>query len=240
TEQIENQESKQPTMERNEVFPNNNGPESAQLSSSSYLLTRDHAAGTRLNGQYFLWKMEIGWLLHPSLAPTSSFRAADLGTGTAIWALDLAQSFPVERVDGFDIDLQQCPPSEWLPSNVIVREWDILSALPSELEAQYDVVHTRLLLAVIRDNNPRPVLRNALRMLKKGGCLQWDELDQWGTFTVEIGRQQATRTGHSFQKAAESMVVDTLTWIRDLPSIMEEVGFVNVKKEEIDCDMGLA
>ncbi|KAL8658978.1 MAG: hypothetical protein Q9202_007338 [Teloschistes flavicans] len=218
---------------------NNDTRASGQFGSSSYVLNRNYAAATRLNSQHLLWKMEIGWLLHPLLVPTPSFRVADLGTGTAIWPLDLAQSLPMAQVDGFDIDLEQCPPSEWLPHNVTIREWDAFSALPPELENQYDVVHLRLLLLVVRDNDPRAILRNALRMLKKGGWLQWDELDPWGAYVVEAGKQQADRTGHWFQKAQEPTPMATLQWVTDLPSIMEEMGFEDINREEIVCDLRL-
>ncbi|KAL8767627.1 MAG: hypothetical protein Q9194_005930 [Teloschistes cf. exilis] len=184
--------------------------------------------------------MEIGWLLHPSLVPTSSFRVADIGTGTAIWALDLAQSFSVGQVDGFDIDLEQCPPSEWLPPNITVREWDAFSALPPELENQYDVVHIRLMLLVVPDNDPRLILRNSLLMLKKGGCLQWEELDPWGAYVVETGMQEPDRTRNSFQRAQEWANMATLQWVTELTSIMEEMGFEEIKKEEIVCDIRLS
>lgn len=212
----------------------------SQVSSSPYILNRNYAATTRLNCQHLLWRMEIGWLLHPSLVLTSSFRAADIGTGTAIWALDLAQSFPEAHVDGFDIDLEQCPPSEWLPPNVTVQECDAFSALPPELENQYDLVHLRLLLLVVRDNDPRPILRNALRMLKKGGYLQWDELNPWEAYVAETGKQQGDRQRSSFQKANEPTVMATLQWVTNLTSTMEEVGFEEIKREEFACDLRLA
>lgn len=121
---------------------------------SSYALSRNYAATTRLNCQHLLWKLELGWSLHPSLqariltaqpivtaplkvpAPTvtssthrpdpfaaqpDTFRIADVATGTAIWALEISQDFPSTQIDGFDIDLQQCPRPEWLPHNVKVR-----------------------------------------------------------------------------------------------------------------------
>lgn len=45
-------------------------------------------------------------------------------------------------------------------------EWDIYTNLAPELEGLYDVLHIRLLLLVVRDNDPRPILKSALRMLK--------------------------------------------------------------------------
>ena len=163
-----------------------------------------------------------------------SFRIADLATGTAIWALDIAQTFTSAHIDGFDIDLQQCPPAEWLPSNVTLREWDIFSSTISPaLESTYDVVHIRLLLLVVQDNDPRPVLRNALRMLKPGGYLQWDELDPWGAYTVHAGMGKCENGGirERFQKNQELTAMGTLRWVSELHAIMQEVGFEDVRRE---------
>ncbi|KAL8698797.1 MAG: hypothetical protein Q9224_001690 [Gallowayella concinna] len=238
----------------------------------SYILSRNYASTTRLNSQHLLWKLELGWCLHPSLqalmtphhqkrafpnvaattvtastqgsnlsvARRDTVRIADLATGTAIWAIDVSHEFPLALIDGFDIHLQQCPPPEWLPFHVTVRQWDIYSAMPPELEGLYDVVHIRLLLLVVRDNDPRPILRNAFRMLKRGGCLQWDELDPWGAITVVAGQPRGDETGENFQKRQELTPMDTLNWVLELHSIMEEVGFEDVKKEDIACDLRLA
>ena len=242
-----------------------------------YVLNRNYAATTRLNSQHLLWRLELGWSLHPTLCPTTKkyskpalttsaedlvstvssriqrqspiaengvplFRIADLATGTAIWALDIAQSFPSAQVDGFDIDLQQCPPLEWLPHNVTLREWNIFSNLSPELENTYDVVHIRLLLLVIPDNNPRPLLRNVLRMLKPGGYLQWDELDPWGAYTVHAGTQHLENggVGGRFQKNQELTAMSTLKWVSKLHTTIQETGFEDVRREKIACDLRFA
>ena len=69
------------------------------------------------------------------------------------------------QFDGFDISLTQCPPPEWLPSNVSIQKLDILKPLPEELAGQYDIVNVRLLFFVIRNDDPVPVLKNLLKML---------------------------------------------------------------------------
>ncbi|KAL8827041.1 MAG: hypothetical protein Q9191_003425 [Dirinaria sp. TL-2023a] len=226
----------------------------------SYVLKRNYAASTRLNCQLFLWKLELGYSLHPSIAsafqPTAKAsytpRIADLATGTALWAFDIARDFPAALIDCFDISLEQCPPAQWLSRNITVRRWDIFSNLDSEIEDRYDVVHIRLLLLVVRNNNPRPLLRNALKMLKPGGWLQWDELDPWNAHTVSAATEEnrpqsqnaADKMGEKatteFQKKQELTAMDTLRWVRELDSVIQEVGFEEVRREEIGCDHGLA
>ena len=268
------QPSKKPRNEHNNgLLVHTDFDHTSASGKSAYPLNRDYAATTRLNCQYLLWKMELGWSLHPEIclkkyytqptintsaeepastaaelsqvkspiaAESEVLRIADLATGTAIWALDVARNFPLVQIDGFDIDLQQSPPPSWLPDNVTLQEWDILSSMSSELENRYDVVHIRLLLLVIQMNNPRPVLKNALRMLKKGGSLQWDELDPWGAHTVQTSKQDENISGSDFQKRQELTAMSSLKWVTELHSIMEEVGFEDVKREEIACDLRLA
>ncbi|KAL8872930.1 MAG: hypothetical protein Q9174_001533 [Haloplaca sp. 1 TL-2023] len=242
--------------------------------NGAYALKRDYAATTRLNSQHLLWKLELGWCIHPSLssrlfdadrtlstpaekfrsnnntwsrppdanhAGTTTVRIADLGTGTAIWALDVGQSFPQVHVDGFEIDLQQCPPREWMPRNVSVKEWDIFSDVADGLQGVYDVVHIRLLLLVIQDNDPRPLLRNAWKMLKEGGHIQWDELDPWGAYTAVAGEPIGVPgSASTFQHKQELTAMVTLKWVQNLHLIMVEMGFEAVKSQQIPCDLRLA
>lgn len=262
-------------------------------SRGSYALSRNYSATTRLNCQFFLWKLELGYSLHPFIfpswskkkgartangtphehensdasistakqtassqndshndAPSLTPRIADLATGTAIWPLDIARTFPNAQINGFDISLQQSPPAEWLPENVTVSEWDIFSDLPAYLEGVFDVVHLRLLLLVIRNNDPRPVLKNAMTMLKEGGWIQWDELDPWGAYTISTGHSEPNSSlirekenpevEEQFQRKQELTAMSTLTWVTRLHEMMEEIGFEEVTREEIACHVGLA
>jgi SAM-dependent methyltransferase len=45
--------------------------------------------------------------------------------------------------------------------------------LPDSLVGKFDVVHVRAFTAVVKNNDPAPVIANAIKMLKPGGYLQW-------------------------------------------------------------------
>ena len=86
-----------------------------------------------------------------------------------IWLLDLARTLPPNaQLDGFDIDIDDCPHEQWLPPNVTMRQLDALGEIPEHLAGMYDVVQLRLFQVVVKDNDPGPLLRNMLRMLS--GC----------------------------------------------------------------------
>lgn len=57
-----------------------------------YGLPRDKKESARLNAQHDVWKTNVGFLLHPRIASSigKSPRIGDIGTGTGIWILELA------------------------------------------------------------------------------------------------------------------------------------------------------
>lgn len=92
----------------------------------------------RLNLQHFLWKQDQGYVLQPSISCAQEPGIAGIGTGTGIWLLDLSDSLPSSvQLDGFDVDISQCPPQPWLPNNVSIRKLDIFENIPDDLIGRY-------------------------------------------------------------------------------------------------------
>lgn len=90
----------------------------------------------------------------------------------------MAQNLPAStQLDGLDISFGQMPPREWLPRNVNLRLADVFRPPTEDLIEKYDVIHIRHFVCVVKENDPAPLLKNLLRMLKPGGWLQWDEWD---------------------------------------------------------------
>lgn len=89
-----------------------------------------------------------------------------------IWLVDLARYLPASaRIDGFDIDLTQCPPKEWLPPNVSVHNLDCLAPLPDRLVGRYDIVHIQLFHLAVHSNDPAPIIKNLVKLLSMGPTL---------------------------------------------------------------------
>lgn len=63
--------------------------------ADTYGLTRNKSESARLNAQHDVWKTNVGFLLHPRIASSlgKSPRIGDLGTGTGVWILELADQF---------------------------------------------------------------------------------------------------------------------------------------------------
>ena len=113
---------------------------------------------------------------------SKDFKIADVGTGTGyghlnnisipyltarprIWLIDLNRQLPLSCLDGFDISADQYPPKEWLPANLSLETLDIHKEIPEELKGKYDIVHVRLFLTVVKNDDPLPILKNLMDML---------------------------------------------------------------------------
>ncbi|KAL8787997.1 MAG: hypothetical protein Q9213_001889 [Squamulea squamosa] len=119
-----------------------------------------------------------------------------------IWLVDLAEQLPHAQLDGYDISSSQWPPAEWLPSNVKLKTLDALAIVPNHLVEKYDVIHIGLLVLVARDD-PKPLLKNVLSMLKPGGYLQWDEADLGGLYRSTTGPSASKASLDALFKMAE-------------------------------------
>ncbi|KAG4032390.1 hypothetical protein MFRU_007g02940 [Monilinia fructicola] len=203
------------------------------VDGQGYILDRDrsHAAACRLNLQFYLWRDALGFNIDPSILPSLSKESviADVASGTGIWLIDVSRQFPEAQLDGFDIVLRQSPHPAWLPPNVDVKYLNILGNIPDELIGKYDYVHTRLLVLVIEQKNPRPLIRNLLKLLKPGGYLQWDELD---FVNMSVKKVDPNLEAPALQQMKElSWAHGRHDWTIQLPQFLIEEGFQNAKME---------
>ncbi|MCJ1404697.1 hypothetical protein MMC11_007923 [Xylographa trunciseda] len=202
-----------------------------KMSTDEYPLARGYVPSARLNLQYYLWQEALGYKLHPAITiKNDGWKVADVGTGTGIWLCDLTKHVPLSsQLDGFDISSDQFPHSSCLPQNVTLRKLDAMSSPPDTLCGMYDVVHVRLLFGVIKQNDPTPVLKHCMKLLKPGGYLQWDEMDP--NLLHPLPRVEKTPT-----VCLEALVniwknANPIGWISQLPQIFGESGLDLVAAE---------
>ncbi|KAI1409705.1 S-adenosyl-L-methionine-dependent methyltransferase [Hypoxylon sp. FL1857] len=198
-----------------------------------YPLSRDFVDFNRLNLQHYLWKDVFGYILHPRIPRDGkAFRVADVGTGTGIWLLDLASELDASaELLGLDTDITQVGPSEWLPANLSLREWDIRTDVPDDLVAKFDIVHVRLFCWVI-DGDPGPVLKNLVTLLKPGGYLQWGDIDIQ-SMRIETASPDVP-TDKLVSLWNETVPKDTKlfpSWPKDLARLFENYGLQGVEAD---------
>src|SRR6185503_6298574 len=144
------------------------------LENSDYQLPKDEEEDDRLNFQHHALFHAIGnhyiAPIHPPLP-----LILDVGTGTGIWANEMARVFPASTVVGVDLSDR----SFKLPSqdNCLLRAGNILTGLPFPDEF-FGFTHQRLLVAGITAENWPRVLHEVVRVTRFNG---WPKLVETGS-----------------------------------------------------------
>ncbi len=137
------------------------------LDEAFYLLPKDWQEGNRLDFQHFLLRLA----LHSNfVAPISPFvqRILDVGTGTGIWAREMATQFPSAFVTGVDLEP---PVTTQAPPNCQFVKADILKGLPYP-PATFDFTHQRLMMVAIPALCWPSVIHELVRVTRPGGWIE--------------------------------------------------------------------
>lgn len=104
------------------------------------------------------------------LPPHEPYHILDIGSGSGLWAMEMAQTYPSVNIIGTDLS------SALLPSDVPPNlTFEIADAADSWPPCRYDFIHMRNLVGGgIRDWNQ--LLRDAYAHLKPGGQLEFTEV----------------------------------------------------------------
>lgn len=149
-----------------------------------------------------------------------------------------SRSTGADSLDGLDINLAQAPPKQWLPPSVNMRTWNIFDAVPDDLVGQFDVVHVRLLLVVVENENAGAVVRNLGKLLKPGGYLQWDELNYVEHRVASVDPSVQTS---AFEELHEFLYADgKFDWTLQLDRLMTENGFEDAVLHQYEDGLGYA
>jgi SAM-dependent methyltransferase len=139
-----------------------------------YPIPNDEAEQDRLDLLHHLFKMMLGGDLYTAPLPKEPHRILDIGTGTGIWAIDIADQFPMATVIGTDLSPIQPP---WVPPNLQFYIDDAESEWLFRDFEKFDFIHGRALCGGIAD---WPALyAQAYRNLKPGGWMEMQDHECW-------------------------------------------------------------
>ncbi|RKP07432.1 S-adenosyl-L-methionine-dependent methyltransferase [Thamnocephalis sphaerospora] len=171
-------------------------------------------------------------------------RVLDVGTGTGLWALDMAREFPASKIYGCDvapvIDNSQTRP------NIYWGNADLLRGLPYS-DNSFDLVHQRQLCVYIGERQWPLVARELYRLCRPGGKLCLIELLPTVTVASDIvswhdcelsGRVAAVRCINDLiQQTLHKSGVrpEAVACLGDLLSI---TGFANVRHDTVELPRG--
>ena len=150
-----------------------NGRRYHAYKEGAYPLPNDETEQDRLDLLHHIWRLSKGGALYAAPVKTPH-RILDLGTGTGIWALDLADDFPESTIIG--VDLSEIQP-RWVPPNVQFYVDDVEEPWTWKADEKFDLIHMRNLSGFIKDF-PK-LYAQALEHLKPGGWFEYQDYNAW-------------------------------------------------------------
>ncbi|PLB47667.1 S-adenosyl-L-methionine-dependent methyltransferase [Aspergillus steynii IBT 23096] len=207
-----------------------NGRRYATYGSNQYFLPNDELECDRANllqhiyGLLFDGRLVFSPIENPK-------RILDIGTGSGIWAIDVALKFPGARVTATDISAHQ--PS-WVPTNLTFQIDD--AELDWNFSHLFDLVHMQNLNGAFRDW-PR-LFCQAYDNLKPGGYFEVKEADVYATCDDgTVPDDSSLRVIERECMGACVQLGQTLSAPENLKRWMEEAGFVDVQEHQFKLPM---
>ncbi|KZT52840.1 S-adenosyl-L-methionine-dependent methyltransferase [Calocera cornea HHB12733] len=156
-------------------------------SVSKYTLITDEPEGQRLNRQHAaLKKLFDDQLLPDGLELKGGDWVLDSGTGTGVWAIDLASALPpTVQIDCIDLTTRLFPRGNEVPANLHFSTGNAL-ALPEEAQSKYTLIHQRFLSGAFGNSDWHTCLGQLWTALRPGGWLKLEEL--YGRITPSLPR----------------------------------------------------
>ncbi|KAJ3130281.1 hypothetical protein HK098_004328 [Nowakowskiella sp. JEL0407] len=148
------------------------------IEKSAYPLPADIQEQDRLELQHLLYRHSFNRAHHFPIdpnVPEGSLRILDVGCGPGAWMRDIAETYPQAKVLGVDMAKSLFTGVEVLP-NMKFFTGNILERIPFK-DANFDVVHQRLMVTAIPNDKWDHVILELKRVLKPGGYIELCEPD---------------------------------------------------------------
>jgi len=144
-----------------------------RLSDTPYLLPKDAAEDNRLDYQHYVIQFSLG-THYVAPIPQTLKRILDVGTGTGIWAIEIARQFPEAEVIGIDISDSSFKKDP--PENCLLQTGNILEGLAFP-DQTFNYTHQRFLVAAIPAARWRGVVHELVRITAPGGWVELLEIN---------------------------------------------------------------
>ncbi|KAJ5812848.1 hypothetical protein N7447_009871 [Penicillium robsamsonii] len=203
--------------------------------NGQYPLPNDEEEQDRLGLFHHLFKLISGGDLHRAPIHNSNpRRILDIGTGTAEWAMEMAEDYPEADIIGTDLSPIQ---PNWAPPNCRFFVDDAESDWTFSSGESFDYIHSRSMSGGIEDW-PR-LIKQAYQHIKPGGWFEAQEFDGW-VLSDDGSHERATTItrwhellGQAGKKFGKSMDIAP-----KMARWMAEQGFTNIRDDIYKCPIG--
>ena len=211
--------------------------------AGKYNFPNDEREQNRMDVEHHNQRLQMDGKLH--LCPMDDPKQIlDLGCGSGIWAMDMADEYPACQVIGTDLSPIQpiwVPPNckfevddfelEWwaYQSNIDLTRME-LTFYRTFGEARFDMIHERFLMGSISSHTE--LYKNIYSALKPGG---WFELVEMETLTFSddgtVAEDSACNQWGRLQMEAFAKMGKRMPPASDYEPLLKESGFVNIKTQ---------
>jgi SAM-dependent methyltransferase len=199
------------------------------LDDSDYQLPKDAEEDVRLNFQHHALFHAIGNHYIAPICPPLPL-ILDVGTGTGIWANEMARLFPTSVVVGIDLSDRSFKPP--VQDNCLLRTGDVLAGLPFPDEF-FSFTHQRLLVAGLTAENWPRAIHELVRVTRAGGWVELVEVDR-----LTDGAGPATARMQDFLTTVSQRLGFDGAIIRSLGEMLRREGLQRVEMQPIPIPVG--